>query len=62
MNAFAMSQFAFSPLIRMFCDRNLNFKINALHYPFKLVYQDEKSTFNELLIKDKSVRVHHRNI
>ena len=63
MNAFVMSQFAFSPLIGLFCSRTLNAKINALHYrALKLVYQDEKSSFDELLIKDKSVSVHHRNI
>ena len=32
MNAFVMSQFAFSPLIGLFCSRTLNSKINALHY------------------------------
>ena len=41
----------------------LNSKINALHHrALKLVYQDEKSFFDELLIKDNSVRVHHRGI
>ena len=56
MNAFVMSQFAFSPLIGLFCSRTLNSKINTLHYhALKLVYQDEKSSFDELLIKDKSV-------
>ena len=63
MNAFVMSKFAFSPLIGLFCSRTLNSKINTLHYhALKLVYQDEKSSFDELLIKDKSVSVHHRNI
>ena len=63
MNAFVMSQFAFSPLIRLFCSRTLNPKINALHYrALKLVHQDEKSSFDEVLIKDKSTSVHHRNI
>ena len=52
-------RFAFSPLIGLFCSRTLNSKINALHYrALKLVYQDEKSSFDELLIKDKSVSVH----
>ena len=61
--AFVMSQFAFSPLIGLFCSRTLNSMINALHYrALKLVYQDEKSSFDELLIKDKSISVHHRNI
>ena len=44
MNAFVMSQFAFSPLIGLFCSRTLNSKINAVHCrALKLVYQNEKS-------------------
>ena len=63
MNAFVMSQFASSPLIGMFCDRTLNSKINALHYrALKLVYCDNESSSEELLIRDKSITVHHRNI
>ena len=63
MNAFIMSQLASSPLIWMFCDRNRNSKINALHYrALKIVYRDNVSSFDELLIKDKSLRVHHKNI
>ena len=47
----------------MFCDRNINSKINALHYrALKIVYRDNVSSFDELLIKDKSLRVHHKNI
>ena len=47
----------------MFCDRNVNSKINTLHYhALKIVYRDNVSSFDELLIKDKSSRVHHKNI
>ena len=63
MNAFLMSQFASSSLIGMFVDRTLNSKINAMHFcALKIVYQDNVSTFDELLKRDNSVRVHHRNI
>ena len=63
MNAFFMSQFSFSPLLFMFCDRTMNNKINSLHYRvLKIVYMDNFSSFDELLRIDKSVRVHHRNI
>ena len=63
MNAFVMSQFASSPLIGMFVDRTLNSKINAMHFrALKIVYRDNVSTFDELLKRDNSVRVHHRNI
>ena len=63
MKAFFMSQFSFSPLLVMFCDRALNSKIESLHYrALKIVYMDNLSSFDELLRIDKSVRVHHRNI
>ena len=58
-----MSQFSFSPLLFMFCDRTVNYKINSLHYrALQIVYMDNLSSFEELLIKDKSVKIHHRNI
>ena len=41
----------------------LNNKINLSHYrSLKVVYQDECSTFQELLIKDKSFSMYHRNL
>ena len=41
----------------------LNNKINALHYrALKIVYRDNKLSFEELLGKDNSVKVHHKNI
>ena len=43
--------------------KGVNSKINALHYrAVKLVYCDNESSFEELLIRDKSITVHHRNI
>ena len=63
MKSFIESQFGYSPLIGLFYSRTLNTKINLLHYrALKYVYQDETSTFEELLTKDKSVTIHHRNI
>ena len=39
--------------------RALNNKINIIHErALRLVYRDKKSTFDELLTKDKSVKVH----
>ena len=61
-NAFVLSLFAFSPLIGMFVDRDTNSKIDALHYrALKIVYRDYTS-FDNLLIRNQSMRVHHRNI
>ena len=63
MKAFIESQFAYSPLVTIFHSRILNNKINLLHYrALKFVYQDEWLTFQELLIKNKSVSMHHRDL
>ena len=61
MKAFIESQFAYCPLVGLFHSRALNTKINLLHCR-AFVHQDELSTSQELLIKDNSVSVHHRNI
>ena len=63
MKAFIESLFAYCPLVGLFHSRALNTKINLLHYrALKFVHQDELSTFQELLTKDNSVSVHHRNV
>ena len=47
----------------MFCSRRTNRKINHIHErALRLVYDDHESSFEELLIKDNSVCIHHRNI
>ena len=63
MNAFFDSQFSYSPLVWMFHRRKINTKINNLHYrALRMVYLDETSSFEELLTKDGSVSIHHRNL
>ena len=63
MKAFIESQFSYCPLIWMFCSRKMNKKINHIHErALRLVYDDYISPFNELLKKDQSVCIHHRNI
>ena len=50
MKNFVISQFSFSPFLGMFCGRNLNSKINYLHdRALRLVYNDNISTFDELI-------------
>ena len=62
-NAFFSSQFSFSPLVWMFHNRRINAKINNLHCrALFMVYWDEVPSFEELLRKDGSVTVHHRNL
>ena len=63
MKAFIEAQFSYCPLIWMFNDRNINRKINHLHErSLRIVYKDNKASFEELLRKDNSVTIHHRNI
>ena len=63
LRAFIESQFSYCPLIWMFHSRTLNNKINRLHEKaLRIVYGDYKSKFDELLEKDSSFSIHHRNI
>ena len=57
------SQFSCCPLIWMFHSRTLKNKINQLHEKaLRIVYGDFKSKFDELLEKDSSFSIYHRNI
>ena len=63
MNSFFTSQFSYCPLVWMFHSRNVNNKINSLHERcLRMVYNDKKSSFEQLLEKDKSVPIHIRNL
>ena len=63
MKAFVESQFGYCPLIWTFHTRVLNNKINRIHErALRITYKDKSSTFQELLEKDNSVSIHHRNI
>ena len=63
MKAFINSQFGYCPLIWMNHSRTLNNRINRIQErALRIVYNDRKSTFSELLTKDKSVTVHSRNL
>ena len=63
MKSFIQSQFRYCPLVWMFHSRNLNNRINKIHErSLRLVYNDNVSSFNELLNTDKSVTIHERNL
>ena len=63
LKAFIDSQFSYCPLVWMFCSRKMNSRINHLHErALRLVYNDYISSFDELLRKDHTVSIHHRNI
>ena len=63
LKAFIESQFSYCPLIWMFCSRKMNRKINHIHErALRLVYDDYISSFKELLRRDNTVSIHHRNV
>ena len=63
MNAFFKAQFNYCPVIWMFHSRSLNNKINWLHERcLRIIYNDKRSTFGELLARDNSVSVQHSNV
>ena len=62
-NAFFKAQFNDCPVIWMFRSCSLNNKVNRLHERcLRIIYNDKRSNFEELLAKDNSVSVHHNNI
>ena len=63
MKAFINSQFGYCPLVWMNHSRKLNNRINKIHErALRVAYNDNVSTFHELLLKDNSVTVHIRNL
>ena len=47
----------------MFCQRSSNTRINHLHErALRIVYNDNESTFEDLLKKGNFVSIHHENI
>ena len=61
--SFIESQFSYCLLIWMFHSRSLNRQINRLHERgLRLVCKDSQLTFEELLRKDQSFSIHHRNL
>ena len=62
MKSFITSQFGYCTLIWMFHSRVLNNKINSIHVRALGITYDSKSLFEELLNKDNSVSIHHRNL
>ena len=63
LKAFIESQFGYCPLTWMFHSRKANHKINHIHErALRIVYEDHESSFENLLKKDNSVCIHHKNI
>ena len=61
MQAYFYAQFSYSPLVWMFHSRRINTRINNFDFrALRIVYLE--SSFEELLRKDSSVTIHHRNL
>ena len=61
MKSFIESQFGYCPLVWMFCGRKSNNRIKHLHErALRIVYNENQSSFEDLLRKDRSVSIHHR--
>ena len=61
MKKFVESQFGFCPLIWMFHSRKVNSKINHLR-SLRHFFNDYITSFEDLLKKDNSFKIHHKNI
>ena len=63
LNSFITSHFFYCPIVWMFHSRKLNERINHIHErALRIVYKDFHSSFQELLTKDNSLNIHHRNL
>ena len=63
MKKFVESQFGFCPLIWMFHSRKVNSKINhSQERSLRIVYNCYITSFADLLKKDNSFKIHHKNI
>ena len=63
MKSFIELQFGYCPLIWMLHSRGLNNRINRIHESaLRITYNDKSSSYSEVLTKDRSVAIHHRNI
>ena len=63
MRTFITSQFNYCPLVWMSHNRTMNNKINNLHErALQIVYRNNNLTFQDLLEKDNSMMIHHKNL
>ena len=63
MNSFFNAQFNYCPPVWMLHSIRNNNMIRNLHERcLRLIYNNKKSTYEELLTKDGSISIHHRNI
>ena len=63
LNAFITSQFSYAPVVWMFHNRKLKNHANGIHKEsLRVVFQYHNPTFEELLAKGSSFKIHDRNL
>ena len=63
LNFFFNAQFNYGPLVWMLHSRSSNNRIKHLHERcLRIVYQKKQSSYENLLVKNATVSMHHRNI
>ena len=63
LNSFITSHFSYCLIVWMFHSRKLNERINHIHErALRIVYKDYNLSFQELLIEDNTLSIHHRNL
>ena len=63
MNSFFWSHSSYCPLVLMFHSRNISNKKYRLHERcLRIVYNDKKSTYENLFLRDRSASVQIRNL
>ena len=63
LNSFITSHFSYCPIVWMFHSRKLNERINHIHEKaLRIVYKNFNSSFQELLIENDSLNIHHRGL
>ena len=62
MKAFIILDFSFCPLVWMFHSKNTDNRVNKIHERALWLYYDDNPSlsFDELLIKNKSVTIHQK--
>ena len=63
LNSFITSHFSYCLIVWMFHSRKLNERISHIHErALRIVYKDFNSSFQELLIENNVLNIHHRNL
>ena len=63
LKALTQSKFKYCPLVWMFHRRQINDKVNKLHKKaLRIVYNDTITSFEELLVQDKTFTIDHQKI